>query len=256
MMRVDRVSGPAGRIEVRTVGSGRAVVMVASLGRSARDFDELAETIASAGYLVAAPEPRGIGGTEGRVNDVDLRHLAEDVAAVAQHYGSSAHVLGHAFGNRVARLTATRHPTLVAGVLLLGCGGAVLPEPEDGRALLAVFDRSLDDERHLAAVRRAFFAPGNDPTPWRDGWYPEVAHMQGASMDEVPADEWWHSGDVDVLVVQAAEDVIAPPANGVRLMSDLADRGELVVVEHAGHAMLPEQPARLAEVIIDWLARH
>ncbi len=230
--------------------------MVASLGRSARDFDQLAEMIASNGYLVAAPEPRGIGGTERGTNNIDLRDLADDVAAVAELYGSPAYVLGHAFGNRVARLTATRHPTLVAGVMLLGCGGAVLPEPDDGRALLAVFDRSLDAERHLEAVRRAFFAPGNDPTAWHDGWHPEVAEMQGASMAEVPTDEWWRSGDVDVLVVQAAEDVIAPPANGIQLMTDLQGRGELVVIEQAGHAMLPEQPARLAEAITDWLARH
>ena len=253
---MERVNGPAGVIEVRTAGTGRTVVMVASLGRSARDFDGLAAMLVAAGYLVAAPEPRGIGGTEGCTNGIDLRQLADDVAAVAEHYGSPAYVLGHAFGNRVARLTATRHPALVAGVMLLACGGAVLPEPDDGRALLAVFDGSLDDEQHLDAVRRAFFAPGNDPTPWRDGWHADVARMQGASMAEVPTDEWWHSGDVDVLVVQAADDVIAPPANGVQLMSDLRARGELVVVEHAGHAMLPEQPAQLAAAITDWLARH
>lgn len=250
------MSGPTGRIEVRAAGTGTPVVMVASLGRSARDFDELAARVASAGYLAVAPEPRGIGGTEGRTKQIDLRDLADDVAAVIERHGSPAYVLGHAFGNRVARLTATRHPTLVAGVVLLGCGGAVLPEPSDGQALLAVFDESLDSEQHLDAVRRAFFAPGNDPAAWRDGWYPSVADIQRASMVGVPTGEWWDSGDVDVLVIQAAQDVIAPPANGVQLMSDLGKRGELVVVDDAGHAMLPEQPVRLAEAITGWLARR
>jgi len=255
-MRVELVNGPAGSIEVRSSGDGPVVVMIASLGRSANDFDDVATLVASDGYRVVAPQPRGIAGTEFVDDDVDLHDLAADAAAVIHHYGAPAYVLGHAFGNRVARMTASLHPTLVRGVMLLGCGGAVLPEPDDGQALLDVFDDSLDAARHLEAVRRAFFAPGNDPTPWCDGWYPAVARMQGASMANVSRDEWWHSGDVDVLVVQAADDVIAPPANGARLMADLGPRGELVTLEQAGHAMLPEQPARLAKAITAWLSRH
>ncbi|MDW3215274.1 MAG: alpha/beta hydrolase [Ilumatobacteraceae bacterium] len=255
-MHIDLIAGPDGRLEVRVAGRGTTLVMIASLGRSADDFDELAELVAAVGYRVVAPEPRGIRGSEPGPDDVDLRGLSDDVAAVIAHYGGPAFVLGHAFGNRVARMVATRHPTLVAGVILLGCGGAILPEPVDGRALIDVFDESLDAERHLEAVRRAFFAPGNDPAPWRDGWHPAVAQMQGRSMTDIDPDVWWRSGDARVLVVQAANDVIAPPANGEKLIGDLGNRGELRMLGGAGHAMLPEQPVQLAEMITDWLRRH
>lgn len=257
-MNTESIRGPAGRIEIRRCGHGRAVIMIASLGRSATDFDDLGLRIARAGYSAVAPEPRGIGGTD-RQPDGDrcgLDDLADDVAAVIEHVGAPAHVMGHAFGNRVARMTATIHRPLVSGVILLGCGGAVLPEPDVGRALLDVFDETLSSERHLDAVRRAFFAPDNDPTAWRGGWFPDLARMQGDSMTGIDTSRWWGAGDADVLVVQATDDVIATPANSVRLMADLGERGELATLVDAGHAMLPEQPERLAAVIIDWLDRH
>jgi pimeloyl-ACP methyl ester carboxylesterase len=95
--------GPGGRIDVRTVGSRPTVVMIASLGRAATDFDELATMLAPHGFCVAAPEPRGVAGSEGLTTDLGLDDLAHDVAAVIDHFGDTATVLGHAFGNRLAR---------------------------------------------------------------------------------------------------------------------------------------------------------
>jgi hypothetical protein len=44
-----------------------------------------------------------------------------------------------------------------------------------------VFDATLPPDKHMDAVRFPFFAPGNDPEVWRDGWYPAVARMQTAA---------------------------------------------------------------------------
>src|ERR1700739_4449202 len=66
------VMGPGGRIDVRTVGSRPTVVMIASLGRAATDFDELATMLAPHGFCVAAPEPRGVAGSEGLTTDLGL----------------------------------------------------------------------------------------------------------------------------------------------------------------------------------------
>jgi len=43
-----------------------------------------------------------------------MADLADDVAAVVRWAGSvRATIAGHAFGNRVTRMTATRHPEIV-----------------------------------------------------------------------------------------------------------------------------------------------
>ena len=138
------VMGPAGRIDVRTGGSRPTVVMIASLGRAATDFDELATMLAPHGFCVAAPEPRGVAGSEGLTTDLGLDDLAHDVAAVIDHFGDTATVLGHAFGNRLARMTATIHSDLVDGVVLLACGGLVAPSDRAAKALDDVFDGGLE----------------------------------------------------------------------------------------------------------------
>src|SRR5262245_42699971 len=102
------------RIEVLAQGQGSLVVLLPSLGRGAADFDAVAERLADAGYRVLRPQPRGIGGSRGPLAGIDLHDCAADVAAViAQGNNGPAFVVGHAFGNRVARMLATDRPELV-----------------------------------------------------------------------------------------------------------------------------------------------
>ena len=251
------VDGPAGAIEVRLRGEGSLVVLLPSLGRGASDFAALAARLARSGYLVAAPEPRGIGRSAGPLDGLTLADLADDAAAVIDVLDAGpATVVGHAFGNRVARMLATRHPELVESVVLLACGGRVPPEPDAGAALFRVFDDSLPPDGHLEAVGSAFFAPGNDPVVWAGGWHPEVAAAQAAATGSTPVDEWWEAGAADVLVVQPSDDRIALPANAEDLVAALGDRATLVTVPGAGHALLPEQPAAVAVALLTWLARR
>ena len=108
------VFGPVGPIEVRERGSGHPVVMLPSLGRGGADFDDLAGRLAAAGYRTLCPEPRGVGGSTGPLGDLTMADLADDVAAVIrERTEGTATLVGHAFGNRVARMTATEHPELV-----------------------------------------------------------------------------------------------------------------------------------------------
>lgn len=254
--RTTRIDGPAGPIEVRENGEGPAVVFLPSLGRGAEDFDLLAGHVSRAGYHTICPQPRGIGGSTGDLAGLTMADLAADVAAVIDYRAEApATLVGHAFGNRVARMTATDHPHLVDSVVLLCCGGLVPPGPEPEAALRKVFDPELSNEDHLAAVRLAFFAPGNDPSVWFNGWHGIVAAVQGAATAAQPVDHWWGAGDKDVFVVQPADDVMAVPENARRIVHELAGRASMVTIPGAGHALLPEQPEAVAAAMLTWLER-
>jgi hypothetical protein len=89
-------------IEYQIDGKGPAVLMIASLGRPASDFDELSGSLVAAGYSTIRPQPRGIGGSTGPMNGLSLSDLAADAMAAADD--GLIIVIGHDFGQRVARM--------------------------------------------------------------------------------------------------------------------------------------------------------
>ena len=252
-------------IEALVEGSGPLVVMIASLGRPAQDFEDLSHRIAAAGFSAASLQPRGIGKSAGPMQGVSLADLAGDAAIAIEGLGHGPAVLiGHAFGQRVARMLATIHPNLVKGIVLLAAGGKV-PVPDRAREALAnCFDPGLAADVHLENVRYAFFAPGNDPAVWRAGWHPDVARTQRAattgldrnrpkSETEASVEAWWSGGAAPLLVIQGLQDTVALPENGRLLKAEFGDRVQLTEVDGAGHALLPEQPQIVAASVLAFL---
>lgn len=222
--------------------------MVPSLGRGPSDFDHLSDALRAAGH-----RPFAIGPV---FDGADLHELATEVATTvrAVENGEAVHVIGHAFGQRVVRCFASDHPHLARSVTCLCAGGKVMPTQEVLDALSRVFDTTLDDDEHLDAVATAFFAPGNDPAAWRDGWDAEVARRQTAANRATDVGDWWLAGHAPVLVVQPLQDRAAPPENGHALAADLGSRATLVTIDGAGHALLPEQPRTVADAVIEFVA--
>jgi pimeloyl-ACP methyl ester carboxylesterase len=242
------------RLDVIDQGRGPAIVMIPSLGRGAGDFDDLAARLVAHGYRVIRPQPRGFGGSVGPMTALTLHDLSADVAHVITGSGlKSAVVLGHDDGNRTARMAAADYPALIPTLILVGAGGKSPPDPEARAALRAVFDPSLSPEVHLRDVATGFFAPGHDPSPWRDGWNGAVALMEGEAGRAVPVADWWLGGKARILVIQGDQDRIAPPANAAILKADAPDRVTVIHIDGAGHALLPEQPAELANAILGYL---
>jgi pimeloyl-ACP methyl ester carboxylesterase len=238
-------------------GSGPAIVMIPSLGRGAHDFDDLAARVAAAGFRVLRLQPRGIDGSVGPMTGITLRDLASDVDHVIADSGAKrAVVLGHDDGNRIARATAVYFPGDVAAVVLVGCGGKSPPDREAAMALKATFDPSLAPYEHRQMVAVAFFAPGHDASVWQGGWYPRTADMERVAGRATPTDVWWTSGHAPLLVVQGRQDRIAPPQNAEMLKADVGARAEVHYIDGAGHALLPEQPEKLAAILIDYLKRR
>jgi pimeloyl-ACP methyl ester carboxylesterase len=240
------------RIEILAQGQGNLIVLLPSLGRGATDFDAVAERLAGAGYRVLRPQPRGIGGSRGPLAGIDLHDCAADVAAViAQDDNGPAFVVGHAFGNRVARMLATDRPELVRAVALVAANIGKAPSPPRMRAAIrASADPSLPGAERLEALQFAFFAPGNDPRPWLEGWHPEVLAAQRIAGDRTSREEDFAAGQAPILYLQPDHDPLAHVEDAEAYARQFGARVTVVVIERASHAVIAEQPEAVSAALI------
>jgi pimeloyl-ACP methyl ester carboxylesterase len=172
-------------------------------------------------------------------------------AAITAEGGGPAIVGGHAAGNWVARVLAHDRPDLVRAVALLAAVTGTTVAPEVRRSINGSFDPSLTDAERLAHLRHAYFARGNDATVWLPGWHPAVAAAQRTAAAATTDTAWLRAAERhDLLYVAAAEDAIAAPPSLEELQASLGPRVTRVVVERAGHALVPEQPEAVAEALI------
>jgi len=241
------------QIDVVIDGSGPAVVLLPSLARDSDDYDEVAEGLAADGFRVLRPNPRGIGRSTGPMTKITLHDFARDIAEVVKKLGGGkAVVVGHAYGNWVARMTAADHPDLVRGVVI-AAAAAKQYAPELSTAVTQAGNLSLSDEQRLAALRFGFFAPGNDPTVWLKGWHPEIRDAQRAAAAAVKQDEWWSGGTVPLLDLQAANDPFKPESKRNEMKDEFGSRVTVMVIPNASHALIPEQPKAVVEALSRWI---
>jgi len=241
-------------LNVYRLGSGPPIVLLPGIGRPSSDLAALARLLADAGYMAVLPEPRGMGRSSGPLTGITLRDLARDVAAVIEAQDArTALVVGHAFGNRVARTLATDRPDLVDTIALLSCSGKVPHDAAIAHANHVGIDLAATAEQRAEAARAVWFGPGADPTPWLTGWNLEVRAAFVEAGNATPLDHWWTAGNAQVLIVQGLDDVSAPAANGHLLKQDLGERGTLVELPDIGHSLPVEAPAAIAEVLLRYL---
>lgn len=251
------VTGKGVGIETYVDGEGPVFVVLPSYGRgSGEDYDTFAARLVEAGWKVLRPQPRGVAGSKGSMTGLTLHDLADDVALSIRSLGNGpAVILGHAFGNLLSRVMATDHPDLVKSVILAAAQASTVAEDVASTPFIAG-DTSAPDADRLAALRKAFFAPGHDAGIWLDGWYPKTLRMQQAALKAVAISEYWACGTVPLLEVIAACDPFKPKAYWQELRGQLGDRITTVVIDDASHALFPEQPHAVADAVLSWAARY
>lgn len=253
--RVELVRYDAVTIETLVQGSGPAIVILPSLGRdSYEDYDQVAAALATSGFKVLRPQPRGIGQSTGPMKGQDLYDFARDVAAVIdQQAGGRAVIVGHAYGHFVARMTAVQYPEKVRGVVL-----AAASAKDTGQRFPAVWtspgragNLSLPVEQRLEALRGNFFAPGNDPSIWLKGWHTATRLMQVEK--PVPQTVWWGAGTAPLLELIPEEDPFKPRDRWDELVKEFGPRVVVVTIPKSSHALFPEQPVAVAQAIEAWV---
>jgi pimeloyl-ACP methyl ester carboxylesterase len=234
------------------------VTLVPSLGRGVRDFVSdfdatLADDLAKRGFSVLMIEPRGIGYSAGSLDPTTttMAMLADDLDQVFDHLDiEQIALVGHAFGNRLSRYYTAQNPDRVSALVLLAAGGDFELSERQQECLLGSFSLDAPEDIRREHVACAFFAEGNDPQVWLEGWYPQTALAQIAAARSVQSDEFKRAGGKPFLLVQPTEDFIAPPdLAGRALKEELGEQVTYVEIEGAGHALLPEQPDKVSKIV-------
>lgn len=242
-------------IDTIVEGQGPAVVLLPSLARDSDDYDAVAEGLARNGLRVLRPQPRGIGRSSGPLERITLHDFARDVAEVIRQLGDGrAVVVGHAYGNWVARMTAVDHPALVRGVVI-----AAAASKQYDLSLRAEIDKAGDPalprDVRLASLRKAFFAPSSDPTPWLQGWHPPIREPQRAAAAAVAQSVWWPGGTAPLLDLQSDLDPFRTHDTRLEMKTEFGDRVTVAVIPNASHALFPEQPQLVSAALSDWIRR-
>lgn len=237
-------------IEYSVRGEGPLVVFLASTGRGTAEFGAIADRLAERGFRVALPEPRGIGGSTGPMEDVSFHDFADDFAKVIEAEGAPAIVAGHAYGNWIARTMAHDHPDLVRGVVLVAAGAEKWPA-ELSDAITMINDPASTEEQRLDGLRLAFFAEGNDPTPWLEGWHEDVTVSQRAARKLTERDVY-RSGTVPMLDLQGGADPFRPETSRNEVRDEYGEGVTVAVIDGTSHALPAEKPVETANAIADW----
>jgi len=240
-------------IDVIVEGQGPAILLIPSLARDSEDYDAVAEGLAAAGFLVLRPQPRGIGGSTGPLTGISLHDFANDIAEVIAALGDGrAVIVGHAYGNWVARMTAVDHPNLVRGIVIAAAAAKQYPK-ELTAAINVAGDPSKPREDRLNALRFAYFAPGNDPSGWLAGWHPQVREAQRAAVAAVKQSDWWSGGTALLLDLQAEQDPFKPADKRTEMQDEFGARVTIAVIPNASHALIPEQPKAVVDALVTWV---
>ncbi|WP_391529144.1 alpha/beta fold hydrolase [Photorhabdus akhurstii] len=238
-------------IEYSVRGEGPLLMILASTGRGTAEFAPLADRLAMRGYRVALPEPRGISRSTGPMENVTFHDFADDFAAVVAAEGGKAIIVGHAYGHWIAKTIAADYPKMTRGIVLLA-GAAKSWPSELSDAITVISNPKSTREERLAKLRLAFFAEGNDPTSWLEGWHADVIKSQSSARKLTNRKDWWAGGTAPILDLQASSDPFRPETSRMEAKNEFGNRVTVSVIEGASHALPAEKPLETADAIADW----
>ena len=122
---------------------------------------------------------------------------------------------------------------------------------------MIIFNPKSTDADVLAVMPYLVSNPTDSPRVWaifKPSRDPGAASIEQAAGDATPLKVWWAPpGKTKYLILQGAEDQIAPPENGEELQKELGARATLVNVPGAAHLLPLEQPETTASHMITFI---
>jgi pimeloyl-ACP methyl ester carboxylesterase len=260
-------------LSVRSSGAGPAVLLLHGFPDSCSLWDAMTPALVAAGYRVLAPDLRGFGDSDAPrgVSSYRMERIVADLCALLDQAcpGEPVRVIGHDWGAVVAWAFAMAHPqrTLASVAISVGhpreyaLGG--LEQKRKGLYTLYFQARGLAEavlSRNDHAVLRR----------WA-GQHPDIEHSIRlvSRPGRLTAGLNWYRANLLAVLFGAWPQCAVPTlgiwSSGDRYLSeDQMERSRrrmtapwhYVRICDAGHWLPLEQPARMAELALDWFARH
>jgi pimeloyl-ACP methyl ester carboxylesterase len=238
--------------------NGIDVVMVSGFFGTKEDFREVLALIARAGYRGWAYDYRGqLGPAEAGV-EYSIADMAGDLLAVIGAVAARpAHLVGHCLGGFVARSAAVSEPALARSLTLLACGPSMRERKHKSMLSGLAQLHAKGGAIALWPLVKALLA--EDDTVMREFWHSKLSTMNPRWLTgtaESMAGEQDRSAElaaagIPSLVVHGKRDRRLWSADVYEEMARRLD-ARRVVIERASHSPNMEQPAMLAEVLLDF----
>jgi pimeloyl-ACP methyl ester carboxylesterase len=272
------VDVPGGRLHVTDEGTPTdpPVVLLHAAIADSRAWDDVVPLLAAGGYRVVRRDMRGFGQTV--TEDVEFSHRA-DVIAVLDALGIDRAVLiGNSAGGQIAFDTAIEFPDRAAAVVGVGAGlggfdGGATPEEmaafDEADAIETAFDEGGPDApsaAELVDIEVRFWVDGIGQSPDRvpsaireavramNLLHYSPARANGTSLRLTPpAAERLAELRCPILAVAGELDVSDVAATARHLEANVPG-ARAVVWPDVAHMIGMEQPARLADLVLEFLA--
>ncbi|GAA1352734.1 alpha/beta fold hydrolase [Saccharothrix algeriensis] len=253
-------------LSYRVEGDGDLVVLVMGTGGPGRVWhSHQAPALREAGFRVATFDNRGVPPTDECASGMKVEDLVGDTAALIEHLGGPAHVVGTSLGARVAQELALARPDLVRRAALLATAGRTDPvQVSLSRGERALHDNgiTLPGPYHAAvnAVLNLSPATLRDPVTARD-WL-DVFAFTGSALSagvraQLELDEYdsrldaYRAITVPCLVVGFTDDRVLPPYLA-REVAEAIPGARYEEVADAGHYGFLERPAEVNRLLVEF----
>jgi 3-oxoadipate enol-lactonase len=243
-------------------GHGTPVLLIMGLGYTSDVWYRIRPALA-AQYRTIALDNRGVGRSDLPPGPYPIALMASDAAAVLDAAGiESAHLFGLSMGGMIAQEFALQYTKRVLS-LILGCtaaGGstAVRAEPEAAQMLMT---RAKMSPEQAAEAPVPFIYDSTTPRERIDEdiairrpWFPRpeayTAQLQGILAWE--AYSRLSGIAAPTLVIHGESDRLVPPGNA-KLIAERIPGAKLVMIPHASHLFLTDQPEVSRHAILQFL---
>jgi pimeloyl-ACP methyl ester carboxylesterase len=243
-------------------GQGQPVLLIMGLGWASNMWHRT-RPVLSTRFRTIAFDNRGAGRSDTPPSPYSIALLASDAAAVLDASGvERAHVIGASMGGMIAQEFALQYPNRVRS-LILACtapGGprAVQADPE---AIQLLFRAGLSPEERAKAAVPFIYDSGtpreridhdlavlSELYPHPEGY---MAQLQAIMAWE--ADSRLPNITTPTLVIHGENDLLVPSANG-RLIAERIPGAKLVMLPHASHIFMTDQPAAAHQAFLQFLS--
>ncbi len=259
---VQRLDRPDGTVAYEVIGAdGPTVLCAPGIGDVRAQYRFLAPLLVDAGYRVVLMDLRGLGDSSAEFASYSADAIGDDMVALLQELRvHRATIIGNSASAASAVWAAAALPDIVANIVLIGPFVRVMPSPWYQRALLKVAFNGFWGRPAWMAYYGSLY-PTRKPDDFAaykaalsdslDGRMRVVNAMLSAS--KAASEAKLDKVNARALVVMGSRDPDFPkPADEAALVAARI-RGNVLMVEGAGHYPHAEMPEATAAPIIAFL---